>query len=91
MLVDEIIATCSHPLIAGAALLSIGGDFQDEVQAAAQMTDMRPDAFLASVVRHFGAVASPENRRALSFSVKGHDTPLLEGLRLIFKQSCVCE
>jgi hypothetical protein len=85
MVVDEIIATCSHPKIAGAALLSIGGAFVEEIVHDARATGLPPDAFVALVVSRFGAVATPADRVAVSMAVKGHDMPLLEGLRRIVK------
>ena len=85
MVVEEIIATCSHPKIAGAALLSIGGAFVEEIVDDARATGLAPDAFVALVVSRFGAVATPADRAAVSMAVKGHDTPLLEGLRRIVK------
>jgi hypothetical protein len=85
MVVDEIIATCSHPKIAGAALLSIGDAFVEEIVHDARATGLTPDAFVALVVSRFGAVATPADRFAVSMAVKGHDTPLLEGLRRIVK------
>jgi hypothetical protein len=85
MVVEEIIATCSHPKIAGAALLSIGGVFVEEIVDDARATGLAPDAFVALVVSRFGAVATPADRAAVSMAVKGHDMPLLEGLRRIVK------
>ena len=85
MVVDEIIATCSHPKIAGAALLSIGGAFVEEIAQDARATGLPPEAFVALVVSRFGAVATPADRVAVSMAVKGHDMPLLEGLRRIVK------
>jgi hypothetical protein len=86
---DEIIATCSHPKIAEAALRSIGREFCYEVAKTARAANMPPDAYLAWIVRHYGAVASNAERTALSIAVKGHDTPVLEGLRQIFNDSHV--
>jgi hypothetical protein len=50
MIVDEIIATCSHPKIAGAALQSIGGAFVEEIVHDARAIDLAPEAFVALVV-----------------------------------------
>lgn len=86
MIVDEIIATCSHPKIAGAALRSIGGAFLEEVGHDARARGLAPGDFVALVVRQFGAVATAADRIAVSTAVKGHDTPLLEGLRRIMKE-----
>ena len=86
MIVNEIIATCSHPKIAGAALRSIGGAFAEEIDRDARTTGLASEAFVALAVSRFGAVASPSDRAAISMAVKGHDTPLLEGLRRIVKQ-----
>jgi hypothetical protein len=85
MIVDEISATCSHPKIAGAALQSIGGAFVEEIVHDARATGLTPDAFVALVVSRFGVVATPADRAAVSMAVKGHDMPLLEGLRRIVK------
>ena len=85
MVVDEIIATGSHPKIAGAALLSIGGAFVEEIAQDACATGLPPDAFVALVVSRFGAVATPADRVAVAMAVKGHDMPVLEGLRRIVK------
>jgi hypothetical protein len=85
MVVDEIIATCSHPKIAGAALRSIGGAFAEQILDDARATGLPPEAFVALVVSRFGDVASPADRAAVSMAVKGHDMPLLEGLRRIVK------
>ena len=85
MIVDEIVATCSHPKIAGAALRCIGGDFVEEIVQDARATGLPPEAFVALVVARFGAVATPADRVAVSQAVKGHDMPLLEGLRRIIK------
>jgi hypothetical protein len=85
MVVDEIIATCSHPKIAGAALLSIGSDFVEEIVPHARATGLPPHDFVALVVTRFGAVATPAERVAVATAVKGHDMPLLEGLRRIVK------
>ena len=47
MIVDEIIATCSHPKIAGAALRSLGRAFVEEIGHDARANGLPPDAFVA--------------------------------------------
>ena len=81
MIVDEIIATCSHPKIPGAALRSLGRAFVEEIGHEARANGLPPDAFVALLVRQFGALASPADRVAVAMAVKGHDMPVLEGLR----------
>ena len=81
MIVDEIIATCSHPKIAGAALRSIGAAFVEEIGHDARATGLPPDAFVALVVRRFGEVATQADRLAVAMAVKGCEMPVLEGLR----------
>jgi len=85
LIVDEIIATCSHPKIAGAALRSLGRAFVEEIGHDARANGLPPDAFVALLVRRFGALASPADRVAVAMAVKGHDTPVLEGLCRIIK------
>ena len=85
MIVDEIIATCSHPKIAGAALRSLGRAFVEEIGHDAHAAGLSPDRFVALLVRRFGAVASPADRVAVAMAVKGHDMPVLDGLRRIIK------
>jgi hypothetical protein len=85
MIVDEIVATCSHPKIAGAALRSLGRAFVEEIGHDARANGLPPDAFVALLVRRFGALASPADRVAVAMAVKGHDMPVLEGLRRIIK------
>ena len=85
MIVDEIIATCSNPKIAGAALRSLGRAFVEEIGHDARANGLPPDAFVALLVRRFGALASPADRVAVAMAVKGHDMPVLEGLRRIVK------
>jgi hypothetical protein len=81
MIVDEIIANCSHPKIAGAALRSLGRAFVEEIGHDARANGLPPDAFVALLVRRFGALASPADRVAVAMAVKGHAMPVLEGLR----------
>lgn len=83
MEIDEIIATCSLPPVASAAVRSIGGDFSKRMNLLAAAAGMSDGEFVASMVRNFGETFDDCDRRGLKRAMKRSLMPVLTGLQLI--------
>ena len=87
MTVSEILKTCSHEKVAGAAVASIGGDFVRRVNGVADRTGVAPGAFVARTVREFGRHAGERRISEVERAVKKADMPILQGLRYIVEEA----
>ena len=85
MLLDEIINTCTHDMVAEAAVASIGSEFQAKVLRLATARDMTVGAFVATLVRRFSWRADASERRLLALAMRNAQTPFLAGLRHILE------
>lgn len=87
MIVSEILKTCSHEKVAQAAVASIGRDFFERVNGAADEHGVRPGTFVAQAVRAFERRADESERHALERAIRNSDTPVLHGLRYILEDA----
>ncbi len=82
MIIREIVATCSNPHVARAAVASIGGDFARDAAARHLSSGM-----LASrLVRDFARRAGDGDWEGLGKAIRDADTPILDGLRHILQR-----
>ncbi len=82
-LLAEIIHTCSHEMVARAAVASMGPYFAEKVGVAACDRGLSIGAFTALVVREFDECSREAERQAILKAMDGSDQPILTGLRLI--------
>jgi hypothetical protein len=83
MEIEEIIATCSHPKVASAAVLSIGGAFRSRMALLAAASGVDVGEFVAARVGEFGETVDTCDRHGLRKAVARHPMPVLGGLQLI--------
>lgn len=89
-LIAEMIHSCSHEMVAQAAVASVGGDFAGKVSATAGAQGLSAGAFAARVVREFEKRIG-ENRvdekeiQSLRAVMDRADQPILSGLRHILQ------
>ncbi len=86
MIVNEIVATCSNPHVARAAVASIGGAFARRFSDDAAKRNLSSGAFAAGIVRWFSREAESNVWRRLSEAARGVDQPILSGLRYILER-----
>ncbi|MGO9742855.1 MAG: hypothetical protein ACLPN5_15360 [Roseiarcus sp.] len=85
MIYREIVHTCSHSGVAGAAVVSIGGEFARAFAAEAARRNLAPGQFAAQKVSQFAAGASEVEMCLVSAAADKSDLPLLSGLRYILE------
>ena len=83
MLVFDLLNSCAHEDVAGAAVASIGGTFASDLQAQADERGLSLGSFAAARVQSFARVATERDWRELVETVRGKDFPVLSGLQLI--------
>ena len=83
MEIEEIVATCSHPKVASAAVFSIGGAFRSRMALLAEASGVEVGEFVARRVREFGESVDMCDRRGMRHAVARHPMPVLGGLQLI--------
>lgn len=83
MEIEEIIATCSHPKVASAAVLSIGGAFRSRMALLAAASGVDVGEFVAARVGEFAETVDTCDRHGLRRAVARHPMPVLGGLQLI--------
>jgi hypothetical protein len=83
MEIEEIIATCSHPKVASAAVLSIGGAFRSRMALLAAASNVDVGEFVAARVSEFAETVDSCDRQGLRRAIARHPMPVLGGLQLI--------
>jgi hypothetical protein len=83
MEIEEIIASCSHPKVASAAVLSIGGAFRSRMALLAAASSVDVGEFVAARVSEFAETVDTCDRHGLRRAVARHPMPVLGGLQLI--------
>ncbi len=83
MQLSKIINTCTHDLVAEAAVASIGSDFSRRIGQRAAVREMSTGAYVGSMVLKFSWRSGDAELRALSQAMLGASTPVLAGLRHI--------
>jgi len=83
MEIEEILATCSHPKVASAAVLSIGGTFRSRMALLAAASGVDVGDFVAARVHEFAETVDTCDRQGLRRAVARHPMPVLGGLQLI--------
>ena len=86
MLVSDFLKSCSHGPVAGAAVASIGGDFEAFVSAQAGAQGQSVGDFAADHVRSFVADASERDWRLVAQMMRGEDLALLAGLEMVVRR-----
>lgn len=86
MLVADILHSCTHEDVAGAAVASIGGDFAMAMRSEAVRCGLSVGALTASLVSGFVPDATESDWRQLTIAMAGEDQPLLSGLRAIARR-----
>jgi len=87
MVLREIIRSCSHPIVAEAALRSLGGATALRVASEAASVHRDSGAHVAERVRDFAAEACVSDWRALARAIRGADQPVLAGLKHILESA----
>jgi hypothetical protein len=87
MLVADLLHSCTHEDVAGAAVASIGGDFAMAMRSEAVRSGLSVGALMASVVSGFVLDATEHDWRQLTTAMAGEDQPLLSGLRAIAERT----
>lgn len=86
-LIPDLLHSCANPLVARAALASIGGGFAERVRQHAEARDMSAGVFAARAVAEFARQAEADDLAALGRAIGDADLPLLEGLRVILDRA----
>lgn len=86
MIVREIIVTCTHPEVARAAVLSIGGDFAQRFSRDAASRNLTSGLLASKLVRDFARRADDGDWEDLDDAIRGADMPILSGLRHIIER-----
>ena len=86
MILREIVATCSNPHVARAAVASIGGDFACRFSGDAAKRNLASGLLAARLVRHFARNADEGDWEGLDEAIRGADMPILAGLRYILER-----
>lgn len=87
MIVQEILATCSNPHVACAAVASIGGDFARQFSRDAAERNLSSGHLASRLVRSFARNADDRVWDELDEATRGADMPILSGLRVILERS----
>jgi hypothetical protein len=88
MIVREIIATCTNPQVAGAAIDSIGGDFALRLPRAAAGRNLSSGRFAERLVRRFAVRAEESDWDGVWEATRGSEMPVLSGLRYLIERAC---
>jgi hypothetical protein len=91
MTLRKIVRTCSNPHVAGAALISIGGDFARRFAADAGRRDLSVGVLAALFVDAFAMNADEEQWVKVYAATRGADQPILSGLRCILDYGLLAE
>lgn len=83
MLIEEIIRTCVHESVAGAAAACLGRKFFAEIEDTAASYGMTPGGFVALSVDRFARHGDEAELRAVLCAMKGAQEPVLAGLHRI--------
>ncbi|HKN29390.1 MAG TPA: hypothetical protein VJY34_16480 [Roseiarcus sp.] len=86
MIIREIVATCSNPHVARAAVTSIGGDFACRFARDAADRNLSSGLLASRLVRDFARRAGDSDWEGLDETIRGADTPILAGLRHILER-----
>ena len=86
MIIREIVATCSNPHVARAAVASIGGDFARQFARAAAARRLSSGMLASRLVRDFARRAGDGDWEGLGKAIRDADTPILDGLRHILQR-----
>ncbi len=86
MIVREIVATCSNPHVASAAIASIGGDFARRFERDAAARNLSSGMLASCLVRDFARRADDSDWEGVGEATRGADTPILAGLRHILER-----
>ena len=87
MIVREIIATCSNPHVARAAVQSIGGDFACRFERRAASHGLSSGLYAARLVRAFAREANDQDWEGVDEATHGVDQPILSGLRALLERA----
>jgi hypothetical protein len=87
MIVREIVTTCSNPYVAGAALASIGGDFERGFAKDATSRSLSSGALASRLVRAFVCRADDNDWDSLVEVTRGAEMPVLTGLRYLLERA----
>ena len=91
MIVQEIVATCSNPHVACAAVASIGGDFARRFSRDAAKRNLSSGHLASRLVRDFARAADDRVWDEVDEATRGVDMPLLSGLRVILERRLEAE
>ena len=87
MILREIVTTCSNPHVAGAALASIGGDFERGFARDATSRNLSTGALASRLVRAFVCRADDSDWDSLVEVTRGAEMPVLTGLRHLLERA----
>ncbi len=85
MIEREIIATCSNPHVARAAVASIGGDLARRLELDADLGSVPLGVLASRRVCDFVRRAHVSDWKGLRAAARGADMPILSGLRYILE------
>jgi len=91
MIVHEIVATCSNPHVARAAVASIGGDFARRFSRDASDRNLSSGHLASRLVRDFARNADEQDWDEIDEATRGVDMPILSGLRIILERSLTAD
>ena len=85
----EVLASCSNPWVASAALASIGGGVAGAVRAVAEREGAPDGVLVAQLVREFRDHACPSVVTSAEEAMRGSDLPVLTGLQHILAHALI--
>lgn len=87
MIMREIIATCSNPHVAGAAVASIGGDFERAFSLAAAERELSSGHLASCLVRAFLNRAEESDWDDVIEATRGSEMPVLMGVQSLLERA----
>lgn len=87
MIVREIIATCSNPHIARAALASIGGEFERGFARDAAARNLSAGSLASRLACAFARHADDADWDGVRKATRGQEMPVLSGLRFVLDRA----
>jgi len=88
MIVREIIATCTNPHVARAAIDSIGGDFARRLSREAADRNLSSGRLAQRLMRKFATKADETDWDGVWEATRGSEMPVLSGLRYLLERAC---
>ena len=88
MIVREIVATCTNPHVARAAIDCIGGEFACRLSRQAESRNLSRGSLAAQLLRQFATRAEENDWDGVWAATRGSEMPVLSGLRFLLERAC---